>query len=292
LSTVATWRALRGPLVFVVLAAGTTALAAVACDPGWAVAAEPASTRLLRASLLYALVVGWQPVLAFLVARRRFGDGRELDHGVRVVPRRFSAIAFLLPVAILLGAAALDGLIWGGGERGAPVALAGSWDVVASTALALCGVVAVLWLQSLGEELTWRGYLLPQLMQRLGAWPGLVLHGTLWGLCHAPVFLALGGDDALARVGAFVVTCALLGTLLGWLRLASRSIFASAASNALLTVCGGLPLVLEGAPPALAAVYEPAGWIPMLVVIVVIAVRGPLRAAVTIPYRRVPEHVN
>lgn len=285
-------RALRGPLVFLGVAAGLTALAAFACDPSWALAATPPSTRLLRASLLYALVVGWPPVVAFVIARRLDGARGVLDDGVRVVPRRFSAIAFALPVSILLAAAALDALVWHA-PAGAPVAaVAGTWDLVASAALALCGVIAVLWLQSVGEELTWRGYLLPRLMQRVGAWPGLVLHGTLWGICHAPVLLAVGGDGALARVGAFVVTCALLGTLLGWLRLAARSIFASAASNALLTVCGGLPLVLGGAPPALAAVYEPAGWIPMLVVIAVIGVRGSLRAAVTIPYRRLPEHVN
>jgi hypothetical protein len=90
----------------------------------------------------------------------------------------------------------------------------------------------------------------------------------------------------------FVATCGLLGIILGWLRLASGSIAASAACNATLTICAGLPLVLQGVSPPLGAVFEPAGWLPMLLLVLLIAMRSPLRAAVAVPRRRIPEHLN
>ena len=40
-----------------------------------------------------------------------------------------------------------------------------------------------------GEELGWRGYLLPKLMP-LGKWRAYILVGIIWGLWHAPLILA------------------------------------------------------------------------------------------------------
>ena len=99
-------------------------------------------------------------------------------------------------------------------------------------------------------------------------------------------------SESSILMASFVVTCALLGVLLGWLRLASRSVLARAASNATLTICAGLPLVLQGTPSPLGAVFEPAGWIPMLLLIALIAAHAPLRRAIAVPERGLPEHVN
>ena len=59
----------------------------------------------------------------------------------------------------------------------------------------------------------------------------------------------------------------LLGGLLGWLRLASKSIVPTTLANSVLTATAGLPLLLEGDDPGLrAAAYGPAGWLPMGIV--------------------------
>lgn len=265
-------RDLRGPAVFLVLAFlltwGTAAL----------VDAHP--TTLLGASLAYAAVVGWPPLVAMWLAQRVAHDERALDRGRRPAPPRFSVLSIAAPLVLLAAAALVDG-------ARAPAAIDVPPDLLAAIT-ALCGVIAVLWLQAIAEELAWRGYLLPRLMRRLGGWPGLLVHGALWGVCYAPVFLV--GDRS--RIASFVVTCGLLGVLLGWLRLASRSIYASAASNATLTICAGLPLALHGARAPLGAVFEPIGWVPMLVAIALIAARSSLRAAIAVPERRIPEHVN
>jgi membrane protease YdiL (CAAX protease family) len=249
------------------------------------------TTRLLRASLLYAAVVGWQPLLALWLVRR-FVDRAFVDHSRRTISPRYTWFAIALPILLLVSATFVDVLV--GASRTAAdtrqLAVDGS-DVVVAVA-AFLGVLAVLWMQACVEELAWRGYVLPRLMEVTGPWPGLFLHGVLWGACYAPVFLVGNGDVQLLRMAGFVVTCGLLGVLLGWLRLASGSIAASATCNATLTICAGLPLVLQGVSPLFGAVFEPAGWLPMLVLVILIAVRAPWRAAVAIPRGRVPEHLN
>jgi uncharacterized membrane protein (UPF0136 family) len=56
----------------------------------------------------------------------------------------------------------------------------------------------------------------------------------------------------------------LLGGLLGWLRLASRSVVPTTLANSVLTATAGLPLLLDGDDPGLrAAAYGPAGWLPL-----------------------------
>ena len=268
--------------VFVVVAVALTWLTAAVCP------SPSPESGLLRASLIYAAVVGWQPLAALAIARRVFDQRRRIDYGLRPITPRYSVLSVALAAGVLATAAIVDALVRTPAAA-APTTLDLSWSHTVASVAALSGVVAVLWLQAIAEELGWRGYLLPRLMRTIGPWPGLVVHGALWGICYAPVFLVNGEPE---RVGAFVVTCALLGVVLGWLRLTSGSIYASAASNAMLTICAGLPLVLQGTSSIASAVFSPIGWLPLLVVIAAIASRASWRAAVVAPSPAVPDYVN
>jgi membrane protease YdiL (CAAX protease family) len=268
-------RELDGAVVFVILTLGLTLASAWICVP-LAADIEPDAGAMLRASVLYVAVIGWQPVLAFAVAQRLFADRRPFDGGVRPVARRDSLFAIAVALFVLGTAAVL--------ARSEPSTMLGpALPSVARVVVAIATIVGILWLQAIVEELAFRGYLLPRLMRSLGPWPGLVVHGIVWGLCYAPLF-AVGGDS-VTRSLRYVVTCALLGIVLGWLRLATRSIFASAASNATLTICAGLPLVLVGESSPFSATFGPPGWLPLLVVIALIAAHRPWRSSITVPWR-------
>lgn len=84
------------------------------------------------------------------------------------------------------------------------------------------------WINALagfGEELGWRGHLLPQLLP-LGEKKALVISGLIWGLWHVPFILFLGfGNYDNVYVGAvfFTVMLTFLGTYFGYLRLKSGS---------------------------------------------------------------------
>jgi membrane protease YdiL (CAAX protease family) len=233
-------------------------------------------TTIWRATLGYVLVLGWQPFAAVWIVRRTV-DELPSGHVHRVAPRSYVRLGIALPLVLLASAVLVQaalGPVFAGH-------LAPRAQATASTIAGFAGAVAILWMQAFVEETTWRGYLLPRLMQALGPWPGLCVHGLLWGACYAPVF-SWGAPADPARLLAFVVTLGLLGTVLGWLRLASGSLAPSATCNATLTIGAGLPLVLQGTSPALAAVFEPAGWLPMLLFIATIATRPGLREAVIV----------
>ncbi|HEU4537702.1 MAG TPA: CPBP family intramembrane glutamic endopeptidase, partial [Polyangiaceae bacterium] len=247
---------------------------------GLTVAPSAVGTRLFTTSLLYAVTMGWQPLAAAWAVRRWVDPPDRLDLGLRPARWAFSVVGALAA----LGVAALATLVaWLAAALGLarPSPLHGRAEAelasgVASVAelvllpLAFLGTVFFVWAQAFVEEVGWRGYFLPRAMERLGKWRGLVLHGAVWGLWYAPVlFFAsygpLAPSASLGRGLGFVVTCALLGTLLGWLRLASQSLVPVVVSNATLTLAAGLPYVVHGVDAGLrSAAFGPPGWLVLL----------------------------
>lgn len=141
-------------------------------------------------------------------------------------------------------------------------------------------------LLAFGEELGWRGFLLPRLLP-LGQWPALVIVGVVWGLWHTPVLL-LGYNyplhhrlGVLAMVGFTVV----VGVLIGWLRLATGSIWPGVlAHGALNASAGSVALFVRAGThfdTALAAITGVTGWIlPVAVIVLLVALRRlPVRNA-------------
>lgn len=87
---------------------------------------------------------------------------------------------------------------------------------------------------ALGEEIGWRGWLLPQLISRYGTPVALVATGVVWALWHAPLtllgygFTDIGAWSALAYI-PFAIC---FGAVLGWLRLRSASVWPAAVAHA------------------------------------------------------------
>jgi membrane protease YdiL (CAAX protease family) len=232
-----------------------------------------------------------QPLATVWIVRQWFDRG-PVDLGLRSAPARLHWLA--LVVALILTGVAMAIAFLLQGESGAISDLRLPLDGAfarASTALVrifgFVGMVCILWAQALAEEVGWRGYLLPRLMRALGPFPGLFAHGALWGLWYAPVLLLCSASHLppITRCAAFVVTCSLLGVLLGWIRIISRSVIVSATTNGFLTMAASLPLVLQGQSAPRSAIYLPAGWVPLaLGMLVLLAARQ--RAAIADFVRR------
>ncbi|MET0955091.1 MAG: CPBP family intramembrane glutamic endopeptidase [Cryobacterium sp.] len=127
---------------------------------------------------------------------------------------------------------------------------------------------------ALGEELGWRGWLLPSL-RPLGTWPALLISGAVWGFWHSPLIL-LGynfGQANLLGVAMMIGGCVFYGVLIGWLRLRTASIwpavFAHGAFNA---AAGFLLLVVAANSTADPVATGPLGWVGWIVMAVVIGV--------------------
>lgn len=117
-------------------------------------------------------------------------------------------------------------------------------------AFSLLGILLLL-IPDAGEEIGWRGYLLPRMIDaRL---PQPVLFSSLvWGVWHLPVVFsgvyAIGPSRWISAAGLIVATLA-FGTLLAWMRLGTGSVWpcvvAHAAWNSVIN--GGFTLATHNA---------------------------------------------
>lgn len=89
---------------------------------------------------------------------------------------------------------------------------------------------------ALGEEIGWRGWLLPQLARRFGLASGLLITGVIWALWHAPLTLLGYNYPNLGRWAAlaFIGFCVPFGAILGWLRLSANSVWPCTVAHASL----------------------------------------------------------
>ena len=87
---------------------------------------------------------------------------------------------------------------------------------------------------SLGEELGWRGYLLPHLTG-LAVWRAYLITGVLHAVWHFPVILLTTlyhpDGNRFVILPLFIMTSIMLGTFVGHLRLASGSVWPAALAH-------------------------------------------------------------
>jgi membrane protease YdiL (CAAX protease family) len=89
--------------------------------------------------------------------------------------------------------------------------------------------------RALGEEIGWRGFLLPRLVQQTGFTWGCLLSGCIWAVWHYPGLLF--ADYNAGTRPAFALSCFTLmviadAYILGWLRLKSGSLWTAAVLHA------------------------------------------------------------
>ncbi|BBG05351.1 MULTISPECIES: CPBP family intramembrane glutamic endopeptidase [Pseudonocardia] len=157
----------------------------------------------------------------------------------------------------------------------------GSLGVLAAVQIALIPLAAFVGvLPALGEEIGWRGWLLPKLMP-LGPVPAILVSGVIWGTWHAPVLL-LGYNypDAPGwlAIAAMSAMCVLVGAILGWLRLRSGSVWPAALGHSAFNATAGSFLLFSQAGATIdttqATILGWSGWIVPLVLVVVLVATG------------------
>lgn len=218
---------------------------------------------------------------------------RLLGYSALGIVGSIALVLVALPIGALLGVYPADVVHFSAYQevldeqlRSAGVGLPMSTGTLVALQLALLPLAAVINLvPALGEELGWRGWLLPRLMP-LGPVPALLVSGVVWGVWHAPlVLLGYNYPNAPGWLGvlAMVGMCTLVGALLGWLRLRSGSVWPAALAHAALNGAGGTYLLFARAGEPIdttqATILGWSGWIVPLAIVTLLVATGQFRPA-------------
>lgn len=167
----------------------------------------------------------WMPglsaIVTALVVHRTLGG-----LGWRLGAPRYLALGFLLPLAYCL---AIYVPVW---LTGLGAFRSGYLGRVAP-ALPLLAIISLV--TATGEEIGWRGFMVPALHRIGGFGAAAIVGGLIWGFWHVP--LIVGGDynagtPAWFAIPCFLVSVTAMSTMLAWLRLRSGSLWPAAVYHA------------------------------------------------------------
>jgi membrane protease YdiL (CAAX protease family) len=245
-------------------------------------------TKQLTTQGLWALAM-WGPGIAAIVTtvfvmKQPFKSLRLNTLGAK----RFYLWAWLLPIGLtilggaltlLFGIAKLDLGFTMIRESMASAANGNSVpaEVIIATQVLLAFTLApfINILFAMGEELGWRGFLLPHLLP-LGQRKAIILSGIIWGVWHAPAIVQGHNYPGYPIAGIFMMIafCLLLGTIISWLYLKTQSPWVAALAHGSINAVAGLPILFfqPGFNMALGGtIAAPTAWIGMGLFIVWLA---------------------
>ncbi len=224
-------------------------------------------------------------ILTRLITREGF-SGMLLRPNFKKNVGRYALAAFLPMGLIVLGAALYYLLYPAMFDSAMPTiasALNGSvslayTSVAVQTAIALLLGWLVNFIPALGEELGWRGYLLPQLTKCMSTGKAILVSGAIWGVWHAPM-IVLGHNYGTSYAGypylgilLMTVFCMLFGAFLSYLTLKVGSAIPAAMAHGALNAGAALGMVFLASSeynpvigPALMGVIPMAALLPFAV---------------------------
>jgi uncharacterized protein len=158
--------------------------------------------------------------------------------GWRIGSAKYLAYAYLLPI---LYAAPVYALCWilikgsyvphGAQILSGPFAGSFAWSILMLSTVGVCFNM----IGALGEEIGWRGFLLPRLTQRFGFTVGCLISGSIWAVWHYPILLFADYNSKTDLRYALVCFTRLvipMAFVMGWLRLRSGSLWPCALIHA------------------------------------------------------------
>jgi membrane protease YdiL (CAAX protease family) len=192
-------------------------------------------------NLLYVTGSMWSPALAAFATKAIFGES------IRDLPWRWGAVrypwlGYLIPIAYTLPVYLIVWLGGLGGFAGAdfvrrtaeqfgwsnfPSGLTLALFVLLTSTLGLVGKTS----RALGEEIGWRGFLVPELAKVVGFFGVGTISGLMWAVYHFPVLLFAdynAGTPAWYGLTCFTLMVIADSFILAWLTLRSGSLWPAA----------------------------------------------------------------
>ena len=176
-------------------------------------------------------ILMWCPAAAALWTRRTYRPGKR---ALGWNPCKFSFLlaGVLIPPLYLGVSYGIYWLVSGTSRIGSLNPVAAAVSVYTTHSNAGAAVVLILIVSSIftaaGEEIGWRGLLLPQLARTQGEAAAVVLTGLIWGIWHMPLIIAglyLPGTPLWFKLPMFLLQTVSMTAVLAVLTLRSGSVW-------------------------------------------------------------------
>ncbi|KAF5068972.1 CPBP intramembrane metalloprotease [anaerobic digester metagenome] len=172
----------------------------------------------------------------------------------------------------------LKGMIASGGKQGpAPSTLL----IIQVLIFVVIGPIVNI-IPTLGEELGWRGYLLPKLRMFLSDRASLIITGVIWGIWHLPI-IVMGHNYGTGYWGypvlgilAMIVFCVALGIIEGYMSIKLESVIPAAMIHSTVNAGAALPSIFakSGYNPLFGpAITGLIGGLPFIVLAVILLIK-------------------
>lgn len=172
----------------------------------------------------------------------------------------------------------LKGMIASGGKQGpAPSTLL----IIQVLIFVVIGPIVNI-IPTLGEELGWRGYLLPKLRMFLSDRASLIITGAIWGIWHLPI-IVMGHNYGTGYWGypvlgilAMIVFCVALGIIEGYMSIKLESVIPAAMIHSTVNAGAALPSIFakSGYNPLFGpAITGLIGGLPFIVLAVILLIK-------------------
>jgi len=247
-----------------------------------------------------ALLCMFMPATAALITQKLIWKEPMRDLGLSVPRLPWLAVAWLLPLVLVIAALALslfvpgvslitglDGLIANLSAMLPPGEVARAQREMGHTILAKPGVLLVISfgqvlmagpsinaVAAFGEEIGWRG-LLWQELKPLGFWRASLVIGFFWGLWHLPVIINGYNYPGHPVAGPIMMTLLsmLLSPLIGYVRLRAESVYAAAVFHGTFNAAATLVLFLAGGSVLIVGMTGVAGMVVLLLANIALCLR-------------------
>lgn len=215
-------------------------------------------------SILFAAAAMFAPTAGNLLTRLVTKEG---FHDMYLRPRfkknwKYYLAAFFGPSVVLLISGVVYFLLFPGtfdpdltvlktiAEKNESISMsAGQMLLISAAQVVLIGPIINV-IPTLGEELGWRGYLLPKLRETHSDRAALVITGVIWGIWHAPV-IAQGHNYGTQYWGfpylgivAMIVFCVAVGIIEGYVTIKTKSAIPAAMIHSAINAGAAMPVYM------------------------------------------------
>lgn len=239
-------------------------LVALISIPLFLLQAESGSSLVMAASVFFM----WLPALATFLTRKITNDKSELPLKplIKKNGKMYVISAYIPGIIIALGALLYfaifpkhldltlgylkDLMTVTGQQIQLPTLSISSLLLIAVGLVIIAPLVFVNHILAFGEEIGWRGYLLPLLCSKFGLTNGIIVDGILWGVVHAPL-VSFGVNYAGDYFGApwtgilmMIVFATSVGVFLSYLTIKTKSIIPACISHGVINALREAPLFI------------------------------------------------